>query len=663
MAPPRGAIEEVEKFDNYNNPSEHIPKSSGTFGRKRLAGPIRHLPAAKKPKVAKKKHSKAPKAKRVKPATIVAGIDFGTTFTGFTYAYSGDAGKLQTITDWVDGNGDDPKTPSAIRLAGRETQWGIQAKETPEALRWFKLLLVNRADLPVDVQGSNQVKEAREKLRDLGKTAVSLIATYLKLLWSHCLDRMKVAEGEETVVTSRFHVVITLPAIWPNYARDRMRQAVEKAGIMKPPGLGVGKTTLDFVSEPEAAALATLSGVDGHHNIQASFPQVSAPLDCGGGTVDLISYKVAKSNPMELMEVLFYLSGRSHADGKLIGSLCGAIFVDERFKNLIMAKLKLIRNDALDLVADHEITEIMDRHWENGIRKRFIGAGHEWNIRYPYSLIDPAQMGNARSYPTFTITSQEVEDVFRPIVEKIQALVIDQINAVSEKEGSFPKYIILVGGFGRSKYLHEYLKKHCLGLEVLQRQGFEPWSAISRGAVIHGLTQLKIESPWASQIKSRIARASYGVVCQENWDDEKHEEEDRFLDEDTGELKAVRQMKWSIRSGEDIEKGNLPRHELYKHLDKLPESLTTDIYMSKALDPPTRRDESVMLYCKVTWDMNIDWESLEVYRNIQGKEFRRLDYAVEMKCSGGSSVFYILHNGRRQAAKNVSVEVCENSDI
>ncbi|KUI61643.1 hypothetical protein VP1G_08816 [Cytospora mali] len=645
MGPPRRSIEKVEKFDNYNNPSEHIPKLSGTFGtsgRKRLAGPIRDVPAAKKPKVTKKKDSKAPKAKRVKPATIVAGIDFGTTFTGFTYAYSGDAGKLQTITDWVDGNGDDPKTPSSIRLAGRETQWGIQTKDIPEALRWFKLLLVNEADLPADVQGSDQVQEAREKLQVLGKPAVNLIAKYLKLLWSHCLDRIKVAEGEETVITSRFHVVITLPAIWPNYARDRMRQAVEKAGIMIPPGLGVGKTTLDFVSEPEAAALATLSGIDDSFVI----------VDCGGGTVDLISYKVARSNPMELMEVV---------RGK--GALCGAIFVDERFKNLITAKLKLIRNDALDYVTDQEIAEIMERHWENGIRKRFTGAGHEWNIRYPHRLIDLAQMGNDGSWPTFTVTSQEVEDVFRPIVEKIQALVIDQINAVSEKEGNLPKYIILVGGFGRSKYLHDYLKRRCLGLEVLQRQGFEPWSAISRGAVIHGLTQLKIESPWASQIKSRIARASYGVVCQETWDDEKHEEDDRFLDEDTGELKAVRQMKWSIRLGQDIEKDNLPRHELYKHLEKLPKSLTTDIYMSKAEDPPTRRDESVMLYCKITWDMNIDWESLEVYRNNQGKEFRRLDYAVEMKCSGGSSIFSIVHNGRRQAAKHVSVEVCENSDI
>jgi hypothetical protein len=38
----------------------------------------------------------------------------------------------------------------------------------------------------------------------------------------------------------------------------------------------------------------------------------------------------------------------------------------------------------------------------------------------------------------------------------------------------FFQYVILVGGFGRSKYMHAYLKERCLNVEVLQRQGFEP---------------------------------------------------------------------------------------------------------------------------------------------------------------------------------------------
>lgn len=194
------------------------------------------------------------------------------SFTGFTYAYSEEADKLRTITDWVDGNADDPKTPSAINFKHNGVDWGTKADNIPTALRWFKLLLVNEDDLPEDVRASAQLQELREQVKSIHKTAIDVASKYLGFIWTHCLERMKTAEGEETVATSRFHVVITLPAIWPNYARDRMRQAVGKAGILKQ-RRGVGKTTLDFIFEPEAVALATLSGVDGRHTTKVGVPR------------------------------------------------------------------------------------------------------------------------------------------------------------------------------------------------------------------------------------------------------------------------------------------------------------------------------------------------------------------------------------------------------
>ncbi|KAK7748771.1 hypothetical protein SLS53_000795 [Cytospora paraplurivora] len=619
MATRPGAREEVEKFDNYHDPSEYKPKLT-TPKRKRPSTPDLGSLSAKRLAASAKKE-KTPKAKPVKaakPAIFVIGIDFGTTFTGFTYAYSEEADKLQTITDWVDGNADDPKTPSAIKFKRNGIDWGIKANNIPTALRWFKLLLVNEDDLPADVRASAQLKELRQQVKAIHKSAVDVAAEYLGSIWTHCLEKMKTAEGKETVDTSRFHVVITLPAIWPNYARERMRQVVDKAGVLRQ-RRGVGKTTIDFIFEPEAAALAALSGVDGRHNIKIG--NCFVIVDCGGGTVDLISYKVTKTQPMEVEEVV-----------KGEGALCGAIFVDERFEDLLELKLKLISEDALDVINDDDIPEMMDRHWENGIRKLFTGAAQEWSIRYPFNLVDRHLIANSRGFPTFTITSGEVEEVFRPIVEKIQELVVCQINSVSKKEDTLPK-------------------------------GFEPWSAISRGAVLHGLAKLKIDTPLVAPIKARIARASYGVVCQEKWNEEKHDQDDHILDDDTGEYKAVRQMKWVVKLGDSIEDGHLARYDFFKHLEEAPETLETTIYVSKAENPPTRRDESVKVYCKVTWDINIDWDSLPIYHNTHGKEYRRLDYTVSMKCDGGSSVFSILHNGRRQAAKNVSVEVYENSDI
>lgn len=76
----------------------------------------------------------------------------------------------------------------------------------------------------------------------------------------------------------KFHVVITIPAIWENYARDNMRKAVEKAGILA--SRRGGETSLSFAPEPEAAALASLCGQQG---IEKN--DVFIVCDAGGGTV------------------------------------------------------------------------------------------------------------------------------------------------------------------------------------------------------------------------------------------------------------------------------------------------------------------------------------------------------------------------------------------
>lgn len=188
-------------------------------------------------------------------------------------------------------------------------------------------------------------------------------------------------------------------------------------------------------------------------------------VDCGGGTVDLISYKVTKTSPMEVREVVkgegqfrsdctgptlvdrptpfppcyFGQSGCGLADEKFTGALCGAIFVDERFEDLLKHKLTLIKEDALSHMEENEFREMMTVNWENGIRKAFTGAPREWSIRYPYSLLDQDTMRDGRGFLTFTITSEEIEEVFRPIMENIRDLVVHQINAVVTKEDKLPK--------------------------------------------------------------------------------------------------------------------------------------------------------------------------------------------------------------------------------
>lgn len=232
--------------------------------------------------------------------------------------------------DLDDSNQDNPKVPSAIDFSRRDRSgrplWGNAAKGHPDSLEWFKLLLVDEDDLPAEVRNSDQVRQARAFLDELGLTAEEAISEYLKPMWACCLEKMKRAVSETTVDKSRIHIVITLPAICKSrscathlrmeidpakrldvsfvfsclsvflflffllvflprkrthfisptgqdYARKRMERAVKAAGLLEDRH-GVGQTLLDFVSEPEAAALATLKNADGRCDIQVSSSQL-----------------------------------------------------------------------------------------------------------------------------------------------------------------------------------------------------------------------------------------------------------------------------------------------------------------------------------------------------------------------------------------------------
>lgn len=64
---------------------------------------------------------------------------------------------------------------------------------------------------------------------------------------------------------------------------------------------------------------------------------------------------------------------------------------------------------------------------------------------------------------------------------------------------------------------------------------------------MRGLEKEKVGNPVGVQVRSRIARASYGVVCQEKWDASKHDEEDELWDEEQQMSMSIGQMQWLVK--------------------------------------------------------------------------------------------------------------------
>lgn len=190
-----------------------------------------------------------------------------------SWAYSGQPDDIQNITNWnseYSRCSDHGKTPTHLEYASpsKVKKWGYGVPADQEVVRWFKLLLLNEAEVPQRIRESEQFKKAVEAQKSLDVSPVDLVACYLKLLWHHTLETIKRAKGQSLIELCKFHITITLPAIWPHYVQNKMKKAAELAGLLDK--RQAGPTTLFFISEPEAAALATLSEMKDRPDISVS---------------------------------------------------------------------------------------------------------------------------------------------------------------------------------------------------------------------------------------------------------------------------------------------------------------------------------------------------------------------------------------------------------
>lgn len=301
-------------------------------------------------------------------------------------------------------NSDTAKVPSQVAYKrGNNTAWGKQASLEKEQISWVKLLLLDDGGRQGHLANSTHLEEARKQMQKSGKTVVTVIAEYLAKVWEHALNEISKACSRQ-YLNRRIHVVVTVPAIWEDYAIQRMESAVRMAGILdKRQSPGIPDTTHAFVSEPEAAALAAIQGFKKNTTLKPGHTFVIA--DLGGGTVvsitlqslifelplltvcysqDLISFK--------LHSLLPKLSVEEVVEGQ--GGLCGATFLDQAFLACLKRKLSQKKRKektlkSWDQMHVLERQRIMDIVWEKDIKRSYY-AGQ------PGQTIDLGAQGNRR---------------------------------------------------------------------------------------------------------------------------------------------------------------------------------------------------------------------------------------------------------------------------
>ncbi|ORY07257.1 hypothetical protein BCR34DRAFT_603919 [Clohesyomyces aquaticus] len=507
---------------------------------------------------------------------LIVGVDFGTTYSGVSYVTTNKTARdVVVIMNWPGPArpwATSPKTPSRIAYADENTEVnsnmvGFQVTAKMKSYTWFKLRLDRGATTVYDDPGLHLSEgEGVMKLPPM-KNATQVCGEYLKELYDFTMALLDQRSDADVLRITPIEFWFTVPAIWSDAAKASTKRAAEFAGFGSRTG-----DQINFISEPEAAAIATLNSVTyGGSEMQISPGDGVLICDCGGGTVDITTYLVRAIQPLDFEELLIGEGGK-----------CGSTYIDRLFLQWVTATFGAAFT-SLPFEKRGPGSQFMNQ-FEN--HKRDFGLQHNSTAPFEVELVLEGVTSphyNAEE-GKIKFTSADLERWFRPVVQKILALLQEQMNQVQMQSGRSINKILLVGGFGDSRYLLESVRRWSRahgGARVISPDDAQ--AAIVKGAAMRGLS--------GNTIKSRRCRRNYGfqldLPYNASLDDPRHKYDNKF----NGKPYSRGTMVWQIKRGQKIDENTFlcqtVRKPWYKHetrVFKLP-------FYSCNGDNPPRREE------------------------------------------------------------------------
>nr|AGO01991.1 heat shock 70kDa protein 12a [Monopterus albus] len=505
---------------------------------------------------------------------VVVAIDFGTTSSGYAYAFTKEPECIHTMRRW---EGGDPgvsnqKTPTTILLTPDRKfhSFGYAARDfyhdldPSESKHWlylekFKMKLHTTANLSIDTD-LHAANGKRVK-------ALDIFAYALAFFKEQALKLSDQTGGDFDNNDVRW--VITVPAIWKMPAKQFMREAAYKSGLVS----RENPEQLIIALEPEAASIycrklrlhqmvdlgtqTTQNGFSPTDNVGSGMTQAAKEhvrrnrqsrtflvenvigelwseleegdryvvVDCGGGTVDLTVHQIRL--PEGHLKELYKASGGPY----------GSIGIDYEFEKLLC---KIFGQDFVDQFKIKRPAAWVDLMIAFESRKRAAAPDrtNPLNINLPFSFIDyykkfrghSVEHALRKSNVDFVKWSSQgmlrmspdaMNSLFKPTIDHI----IQHLTELFEKpEVSNIKFLFLVGGFAESPLLQQAVQNmlqgrsriiipHDVGLTIL------------KGAVLFGLDP--------SVIKVRRSPLTYGVGVLNRFVEGKHPPEKLLVKDGT----------------------------------------------------------------------------------------------------------------------------------
>ncbi|CAB4375366.1 unnamed protein product [Rhizophagus irregularis] len=436
---------------------------------------------------------------------VIVGLDFGTTYSGFTLCHvDDDLANIKTNSEWPEELGR-LKTNTVLQYDNDFTEvelWGKPAlckkpnrkgKDTEtKPVELFKLHLGNclekyKPKLPVNFK-----KAITNYLGEIGKLIKETIPKY----WEG-IDFME-------------HVllVVTIPAEFSESDKAIMRECTFNAGLIGEKN----SEKLQFTTEPEAAAVYCMHSSLREYKLTEPGTTFMI-VDCGGGTVDLTTRKLLEGN--QLGEIT-----------ERAGDFCGSTFIDKEF-------IKLLRNEvgesAMDLFSDKHYGQLqyLVQEFCQNVKLPFNGNDPNFNYEIDLEEAAPALLQCVTGSEKDLIEEKEwmiildfntIKSMFDPIVDRIIKMIRTQLD--NSKNCSA---IFLVGGFGQSKYLQKRVEEEFSRSVDNISIPNQPIAAVVRGAAIYGKSlnesrNLGKLNNSKCVIATRVLKHTFGTKVSPLWD-------------------------------------------------------------------------------------------------------------------------------------------------
>jgi len=370
--------------------------------------------------------------------------------------------------------------------------------------------------------------------------------------------------------------------------------------------------------------------------------------DAGGGTVDLISYKITKLKPLQVVE---------SAQGE--GGLCGGFFVNLRFEAHVKARLGVERFETFKSEKP-KAWRVAQDFFEDRV-KRWYGATSMNTFEVPFpGFPDDEAAGIEDCF--LILTSEQVKKIFDPVIQDVIVLVEHQVEVLRNACEKVTA-ILCVGGFGQSAYLQKCLEVHfqtdlppAYSTEESTESASDPvedsenesikvmvptdcWTACVRGALQRGLQD--------SIVMARKCRFHYGIVHSAPYHEDIHPASSRFWDEVKEEFRANGLMRWYLEKGETIEKNRVITFGFSINWSKHPlsgddaVSYSTTLYASAApAQALMQSDASVFQVCTLRADLRaIPRRQFRKCSTASGKKYYSLGFQLVMKVNSADIEF------------------------